>query len=178
MGIDPGFGSSKFAITVLMLQDDILKVIYAKEFERASYEEMISLVSRLKVQYRLIKIYVDASKPDFIKSLKSLFNEQIDYDKVMENARKQRIDYEYRMSVIPVSFNEFGKELLGRFQQFVSKSWFSISNIEHKELVTQMRMARFKDNGNLEKDEMMGNTFDAFDSTRLALKMFYTVGKL
>jgi hypothetical protein len=25
MGIDPGFGSSKFAITVLMLEDNIIK---------------------------------------------------------------------------------------------------------------------------------------------------------
>lgn len=27
------------------------------------------------------------------------------------------------------------------------KKWFSVSNIEHKELVTQMRMAKFKENG-------------------------------
>lgn len=114
MGIDPGLGCSKFPITILQLEDNMVKVIYAKEWDRASYEQMISLVSRLKVQYRPIKIYVDASKPDFIKSLKSLFNEQIDYDKVLEYARKQRIDYEYRMFVIPVSFNEYGKELLGR----------------------------------------------------------------
>lgn len=39
-----------------------------------------------------------------------------------------------------------------------------------------MRVARFKDNGNLDKDDTSGNTFDSFDSTRLALKMFYTVG--
>jgi hypothetical protein len=39
---------------------------------------MISLVSRLKIQYRPLKIYVDASKPDFIKSLKSMFNEALD----------------------------------------------------------------------------------------------------
>lgn len=41
-----------------------------------------------------------------------------------------------------------------------------------------MRMARYNDNENIEKDEISGNTFDSFDSTRLALKMFYTVGKL
>jgi hypothetical protein len=35
-----------------------------------------------------------------------------------------------------------------------------------------MRMAKYKDNGNLDKDETAGNTYDAFDSTRLALKMF------
>ncbi len=66
------------------------------------------------------------------------------------------------MYVVPVPFNEYGKELLGRFQQFVSKGWFTISPVEHKELVTQMRMARFRDNGNLDKDETSGNTFDAF----------------
>lgn len=76
------------------------------------------------------------------------------------------------MFVIPVSFNEWGKELLGRFQHVVSKTWFSVSSEEHKELVTQMRMARFKDNGNLDKDETSGNTYDVFDSARLALKMF------
>lgn len=37
--------------------------------------------------------------------------------------------------------------------------------------------ANYKDNGNLDKDETSGNTFDIFDSTRLALKMFYTKGK-
>lgn len=56
------------------------------------------------------------------------------------------------MFVIPASFNEYGKELLGRFQHVVSKTWFSLSAEEHKELVTQMRMAKFKDNGNLDKD--------------------------
>jgi hypothetical protein len=76
------------------------------------------------------------------------------------------------MYVVPVSFNEYGKELLGRYQHIVSKHWFSISNIEHKELVTQMCMARYQDNGNLDKTETTtNNTFDAFDSARLALMM-------
>jgi hypothetical protein len=40
-----------------------------------------------------------------------------------------------------------------------------------------MRTARFEDNGNLDKDETSGNSFDSFDSTRLGLKMFFTTGK-
>lgn len=76
------------------------------------------------------------------------------------------------MFVIPVNFNEYGIEMLGRFQHIVSKKWFAVSNIEHKELVTQMRMAKFKDNGNLDKEETGTSTFDLFDSTRLALKMY------
>jgi len=172
MGIDPGFGSSKFGITIIQLEDNILKVIYAKEFDRPSYEQMIRLVTQLKVQYRPHKIYVDGSKPDFIKSIKIQFNENVNYESVIEQANRDKIDYEYRMFVIPISFNEWGKELLGRFQHVVSKTWFSVSSDEHKELVTQMRMAKFKDNGNLEKDEAGStNTFDVFDSARLALKM-------
>jgi hypothetical protein len=81
------------------------------------------------------------------------------------------------MFVIPVSFNEYGKELLGRFQHFVSKGWVAVSNVGHQELVTQMRIVRFKDNGNLDKDETSGSTFDLLDATGCALKMLYTVGK-
>jgi hypothetical protein len=56
MGIDPGFDSSKFGITVLQLEDDILKVIYAKQFDRPAYELMINLITHLKVQFRPNKI--------------------------------------------------------------------------------------------------------------------------
>lgn len=115
---------------------------------------------------------MDGAKPDFIKSLKTQFNEYTEYQKIIEQANHEKIDPEYRMFVIPVNFNEYGKELLGRFQHVVSRKWLSVSNIQHKELVTQMRMARFKDTGNLDKSETGNNTFDVFDSTRLALKMF------
>ena len=92
----------------------------------------------------------------------------------MKQATHDKIQYWHRMNIVPVSFSEHGKELLGRFQHFVSKGWFAISNVEHKELVTQMRMARFKDNGNLDKEETSDNTFDAFDATRCALMPFHT----
>jgi hypothetical protein len=172
MEIDPGFGSSKFGITIIQLEDNILKVLYAREFDRPSYENMIRLVTQLRYQYKPNKIYVDGSKPDFIKSLKIQFNESTNYDSVIEQADRDNIYYGHRMYVIPVSFNEYGGELLGRLQHIVSKGWFSISSIEHKDLVTQMRMAKFKDNGNLDKAETSNNTYDVFDSTRLPLKMF------
>ena len=172
MGIDPGFGSSKFGITILMLEDNIFKVCYAKEWDRPSYENMVSLVARLHYTYKPRKIYVDAAKPDFIKSLKVELNETTNFEKVMEDAKREKVDYEHRMKVCPIAFNEHGKELLGRFQHVVSKKWFSIPN-SCTQLITQMRMAKFKDNGNLDKeDTTSNNTYDVFDSTRLALRMF------
>jgi hypothetical protein len=173
MGIDPGFGSSKFGITIIQLEDDVLKVLYAKEFDRPAYEQMIKLVTELRYQFKLSKIYVDGSKPDFIKSLKIQFNETTDYERIIEQSNRDKIDFEYRMFVVPVSFSEYGKELLGRFQHMVSNNWFSLSSIEHSDLLTQMRMAKFKDNGNLDKNETTSNnTYDVFDSCRLALKMY------
>jgi hypothetical protein len=172
MGIDPGFGSSRFAVTIIQLEDDVLKVLYTIEKDRPGYESMIQLVNRLKVEYKPAKIFVDGSKPDFIKSLKIQFGENTDYEGVIENANRDKIKFEHRMLVIPVSFGEYGAELLGRFQHIVSKGWFSVSAEEHKELITQMRQARFKDNGNLDKGETTNSTYDVFDSTRLALKMF------
>jgi hypothetical protein len=81
------------------------------------------------------------------------------------------VDYEYRMYIIPFHLMN-GGELLGRFQHVVSKGWFSISSTEHKDLVTQMRIAKLKDNGNLDKGETSNNTYDSIDSARLALKIF------
>lgn len=172
MGIDPGFGSSKFGITILQLEDNKLKVLYAKEWDRPSYENMISLVTQLRYKYKPNKIFVDGAKPDFIKSLKIQFNETTHYEKVIEQCKKDKIKISDRMFVVPIQFNEWGKELLGRFQHAVSKGWFLIPN-SCNDLITQMRQAKFKDNGNLDKDESGNdNTYDAFDSARLALKQF------
>jgi len=172
MGIDPGFGSSKFGFCILMLEDDIIKVVYAKEFERPSYEDMLSLAVQLRGTYKPQKIYVDGAKPDFIKSLKVQVREPSDYDRIIAQATHDKVDIEYRMKVVPINFNEYGKELLGRAQNVVSKGWFAVSPITHKELVTQMRMARAKENGNLDKEETANSTYDVFDAFRLALKMF------
>lgn len=172
MGIDPGFGSSKFSFCILQLQNDRLEVLYSKEFERPSYEDMLNLAVQLNAQYRPQKIYIDGAKIDFIKSLKIQLHETVEYDKVIEKAKHDKVNPEYRMKVFPINFNEHGKELLGMFQNLVSKGWFALSRTEHRDLVVQMRTAKAKENGNLEKDEVGGITYDALDAARLALRMF------
>ncbi|HEY7777164.1 MAG TPA: DEAD/DEAH box helicase family protein [Nitrososphaeraceae archaeon] len=171
MGIDPGFGSSKFGICILQYEDNIIKVLYAEEFTRPSYENMIYFCNQLRVKYRPAKIFVDGAKPDFIKSLKIQFAETTDYEKIIEQATRDKVDYQHRMYVCPINFNVYGKELLGRFQHIVSKGWILIPK-KNRELISQMRTAKFKENGNLDKAEMSNNTYDVFDSVRLALANF------
>ena len=132
---------------------------------------LIAFCNQLRVKYKPNKIYVDGAKPDFIKSLKVQCGEASNYERIIEQSKRDKVNYEYRMHICPVSFNEHGKELLGRFQHDVSKGWFSIPR-SCKELIAQMRTAKFKDNGNLDKAETSNNTYDVFDSARLALKNF------
>src|ERR671923_217713 len=44
IGIDPGFGSSKFAIVITQFQNGIIQVIYAEEFERPNFRVMIEKI--------------------------------------------------------------------------------------------------------------------------------------
>jgi hypothetical protein len=148
-------------------------VRYAQQEEKASYEKMIELVTQLRYMYKPQKVYVDKANPDFIRSLKTQFNESQKYEEIIEQANRDKVNYEHRMSVVPVSFNEKGSELLNRFRHVVSKGWIRISPTEHAALLTDMRQACFKDNGNLDKTATTtSSTFDLLDSTRLALSMF------
>jgi hypothetical protein len=59
MGIDCGFGSSPFGIVVTRLVDGNIQVIFADEFERPDYNEMLLKVLHLRSIYRIPKIFVD-----------------------------------------------------------------------------------------------------------------------
>ena len=171
MGIDVGFSSSNFAICILQLEDSKLKVLYAKQWSKAHYEEMLDLVIKLRYQYKPVKTYVDSANPEFIKSVKVKIGEFSDYHSVIEQANKEKIDYEHRMEVIPVSFSEYGSELLGRLQHVVSKGLFSVPEV-YSDLIMDLRTATYLPNGNLDKKVVGSRTFDLLDSLRLALKEF------
>jgi hypothetical protein len=86
MGIDPGFGSSPFGIVVIQFSDGVLQVLYADEFERPRYEDMINKVADLYSMFTNIKnIFVDAANPELISSLKrEVANERDNWAYVQE----------------------------------------------------------------------------------------------
>jgi hypothetical protein len=70
MGINPGFGSSPFGIVVIQFSDGILQVLYADEFERPRYEDMVNKIADLYSMFTNIKnIFIDAANPELISSL-------------------------------------------------------------------------------------------------------------
>jgi hypothetical protein len=106
MGIDPAYGSSAFRIVITQFIDDHIEILYAEEYHRPDYNEMLSVVFGLMVKYNVDKVYIDGANPSFIKSLKLQIGEEADYDKVIARYRSERLgdDVTKDMKIVPVNF--------------------------------------------------------------------------
>jgi|SRR5215212_9066032 len=89
LGIDPGFGSSKTAFTIVEIVDGILHVIYSKQFTNESTSEMVSHTLHLLQQYQIAannwnggknKVMIDGSASGFIRSVKLHVGENRQYE--------------------------------------------------------------------------------------------------
>ena len=50
--------------------DGIVQILYAEEYHRPDYNEMLSLVYGLISKYQIDTTYIDGANPSFIRSLK------------------------------------------------------------------------------------------------------------
>ena len=172
MGIDPGWGSSPFGIVITQWTDDQIHVLYAEEFERPDYNEMLSKVWSLMTEFELSKrngkIYVDGANPSFIKSLKIQLGEDPNYDKVIAYYKSQKWDWTRNMVVIPVNFSTEHKAMLGHIKMLFEEGHISI-NPKHDKLITSLRTA-VENEGVLDKE--VTSYDDIFDAFRLALRFY------
>jgi hypothetical protein len=172
MGIDPAWGSSPFGIVATQWQDDHIQILYADEFHRADYAEMLSLAYSLMSQYQVDKTYIDGANPSFIRSLKLEIGEDPDYDKVIERAKKEGFgDGTENMKIVPVHFGKEHKAMLGHCKMILENEPAKIAiNPKFDKLITSLRTAVDKD-GTLDKESTSYN--DIFDAFRLALKFYH-----
>ncbi len=70
MGIDPAYGSSAFDIVVTQWLDNHIQILYAEEYHRPDYAEMLKTVYDLMSKYDVNKVYIDGANPSFIRSPK------------------------------------------------------------------------------------------------------------
>jgi hypothetical protein len=145
MGIDPGWGSSPFGIVITQWTDGQIHVLYAEEFERPDFNEMLSKVWKLMTEYELnkknSKIYVDGANPSVIKSLKLQLGEDPDYDKVIARYKSQGWDWtkSSSMVVIPVNFSTDHRAMLGHAKMMLEDGHVSINQKKHDKLITSLR---------------------------------------
>jgi hypothetical protein len=122
MGTDPAYGSSAFGIVVTQWVDGIVQILYAEEYHRPDYNEMLSTVYSLMSKYDIDMVYVDGANPSFIKSLKLQIGEEADYDKVIARYRSEGLgDATKGMRIVPVNFNSEHKAMLGHCKMILEQ---------------------------------------------------------
>jgi hypothetical protein len=169
MGIDPAYGSSAFGIVITQFVDGQVQILYAEEFQRPDFNEMLSKVWELLMEFgSMNKIHIDSANPSFIKSLKIKLGEDPDYDRVIARYKHMKSDWRIGMKVIPVNFNQEHKEMLGHCKMLLEKGYIAI-NPAFDKLIISLRTAVAEEN-TLDKEST--SYADIFDAYRLALKYY------
>jgi hypothetical protein len=165
IGIDPSYGSSKFAIVVTQFMDGRIQVLYAEEFDRPDPFEMERLSLELSRKYGLFEgttqngqLLVDGANVNFIKSMKHMLNENIHYED--ENPE----DHIFKR-VRPINFGTTHRQLLSNMIELVSKGYVAIDP-KFENLLNQLRVAQMDANLSLIKKPL---TLDLVDAFRLSL---------
>jgi hypothetical protein len=168
------YGSSAFGIVVTRFADGIVQILYAEEYHRPGYNEILSAVYGLMTKYNVDKVYIDGANPSFIRSLKLQIGEDADYDKVIARYRSEGYGDEAALAdmiVAPVNFNKEHKEMLGHSKMILEDDGgrIAINPDKFDKLLTSLRTAVDND-GVLDKESTSYN--DIFDAFRLALKFY------
>jgi hypothetical protein len=166
LGIDAGFGESRFAFVVSKIVNGMARVIHSAEYERPQQEVMLDIAYNLIMQYNIDKVYVDSANISFIKSLKQFYSSDdwVDYE---------RDPFLHMRRIVPVAFGSGnGVKMISHVKDLFSKRQIAIHPQQHQKLMTQIRVARLQENGNLDKSSSSTGsnmTFDLFDAFRLSL---------
>jgi hypothetical protein len=97
----------------------------------------------------------------------------VDYEKQLQHEQEKGDIHkpEYYMKVVPVSFNKYGRFMLGHMKDLIDRGKVAINPNVAGSLLTQMKMANVINNDQLDKSI---HSLDLVDSLRLNL-LFYRV---
>jgi hypothetical protein len=169
MGIDAGFGSSKFAIVVTQMTYGRVEVIYADEFERPDFIEMIQKIITIRQNYNVHKLVVDAANPEIITSLKRVFGEPVNYEAQLSRIHREKLGSPFiYMNILPVSFNAEHKEMLAHTKLMLDRKKLAI-HPKFNKLLVALSTAVARD-GMLDKQITAHD--DLLDGLRLSLKYY------
>src|SRR5215213_4842914 len=145
LAIDPGYGSSKFAMVLLgkEVEYGYIETLYAEEFANAGFNEMLEEISRLWHNCRVDKIFIDGSAPELIRAVKDSVVGESSYNyleqiKRYESKRWNPLQY---FKVLPINFRTEGKEMLAHLKRLVDSDVLAISPTSFNKLIVAMRTA-------------------------------------
>lgn len=161
ISIDPGYGSSKFAICVSQFADGRIQIVYAKEFERPEPTLMERLILDLARDYGIFntgqqngQIIIDGANIALAKYLKTMLGEYVNYDELDVE------DYKFHR-VRPINFGTQHRLLMANMISLVTKGYVAIDP-RFEELILQLRIAQMDDNLGLIKKVHSLDLVDAF----------------
>jgi hypothetical protein len=171
IGVDPGFGSSKFALCLGQLHNNQIQVLYADEFHRQEMPTMVRQTIQLMARYGECKAHVDGSSPPVIKALKRELPERIDYEQHLKDLKDRGMkddDLIRHMRILPVGFGSEGREMLAHCNYLVGGKFVAI-HPKFTKLITSMRTAVATE---YKLDKELTAYDDLFDAFRLMLFYF------
>jgi hypothetical protein len=182
IGLDPGFGSSNFAIVATQLVDGKIQIIEASEYDRPNFSDMIEEVWKLKQRCgHVTNVYCDAANPVVWQALKREFSENYNQEFIKEKvayAKKNNLHIE-DMMIVPVPFSVEGAQMLQHAKYLLEEkdddgtSLVAIHKERFHKLVTALRTAVANE---YKLDKEITSFDDILDAFRLSLQ-FYKRGK-
>ena len=160
VGIDPGFGSSNTAIVITehLKSPEVIRVIYAQEFEKANPSDIVDICHDFHIKYYPnVRFLVDGSNAGFVRQLKVAFGENPDYDYKTISPDSHEI--------LPVNFATEHKTMLSHLYMIINKGYLAIPE-KYEKLIISLRTAQANEYS-LDKEQTSYN--DLLDGLRLSL---------
>jgi hypothetical protein len=178
IGLDPGFGSSNFAIVATQLVDGKIEVIHAEEYPRPNFTDMTDKIWKLKNKCgHVSNIFCDSANPEVWQALKKEFGESYDEQYIRDqvaDCRKYNLHIEDRMFIVPVPFSIEGAKMLQHTKWLLEETEEDSSSLvaihpSFEKLLTSLRTA-VANEYKLDKEQTSYN--DILDAFRLALTFY------
>jgi hypothetical protein len=183
IGVDVGFGHSKFSVSMCSIMDEKIHVLYCKEWSNPDEDMIIQKILDLRQRTgnpRQTKVYVDASAVPFIKRLKGALGERTHYQNFIEELKKRKLvrsedqhEIIYYMRCVPVPFSSKNRvSMISNLYTFLSRGHLIVHPSKFPVLVSDLQAARNVPGRKFDLDKSGGKTFDALDSLQLSMFNF------
>ena len=169
MVLDPAFGSpSKFGIVIAQYIDQKIVIVFAEEYERPHFSDMITEIWNLKRKCgNVTNIIVDSANPEIVQALKREFKERYDEHHIKDtlaSCRKHNIPPEDRMFVVPRSFAVEGKQMLEHCIALLDDNDGLVAIPDkHEKLIISLRSATAEEYKLDKEDTVHSDLMDSFD---------------
>lgn len=169
-GVDPGF--THFGLTVLELSDNIIKIVFAEQYDKTHDSIMVDKIAELHASYNLQCINVDGANPTFITAMKDRLGENSNWHMIhdtMARCKREGFELNNYMRVCPVNFNEDGKYMLQHLKRLLDHDPSVLAiNSKYEKLIVGLR-STVSEEYKMDKTQPYN---DLVDSMRLAAKFF------